>query len=211
MKLKTLRRETTGDINNLKELTSTSTPKGGRVGLRERGIYLLTTLPIRAHRFILHKQTFQSTRVLLAQAGISRHFVYSIWMGPTEAPKPLLMWCSVQHPHAFNCHRGAFPTISHNRIRDLTAQLFTEVCPSVEVEPHLQSLSRETFPHRTTNLEDNARLDVKALGFWGNERQCAFFDVRVFNPFAPSHANQTIQSTYRKKEKTCYYCKSPTR
>ena len=65
-------------------------------------------------------------------------------------------------------------------------------------------LSEETFPHRTKNLEDNARLgrlDVKALGFWGNERQCAFFGVRVFNPFVPSHANQTIQSSYRKNEK----------
>ena len=94
-----------------------------------------------------------------------------------------------------------FPTIRHNRIRDLTAQLLTDVCPSVEIEPHLQPLFGETFPHQITNLEDNARLDVKALGFWGNERQCAFFDVRVFNPFAPSHANQTIQSTYRKNEK----------
>ena len=61
--------------------------------------------------------------------------------------------------------------------------------------PYLEKLSR-TEP--LYNLEDNARLDVKALGFWGNERQCAFFDVRVFNPFAPSHTNQTIQSTYER-------------
>ena len=65
--------------------------------------------------------------------------------------------------HVFNCHIGAFPTIWHNRIHDLTAQFLTRVCPSVEVEPQLQPLSGETFPHQTTNLENNARLNVKAL------------------------------------------------
>ena len=121
-------------------------------------------------------------------------------MGPTGASKPLLMWCSIQH---HTCLQLPQRSISNNHIRNLTAQRLTEVCPSVEVEPRLQPLSEETFPHRTKNLEDNARLgrlDVKALGFWGNERQCAFFGVRVFNPFAPSHANQTIQSSYRKNE-----------
>ena len=42
---------------------------------------------------------------------------------------------------------------------------------------------------------------MKVLGFWGNKRQGALFDVRVFNPFAPSHANQTIESAYRKNER----------
>ena len=89
----------------------------------------------------------------------------------------------------------------HSHIRDLTAQLLTEVCPSVEIEPHLQLLSGETFQHRTANADDQARLDVKAIGFWGNRRQSAFFDVRVFNPFAQTYTNQTIQSAYRQNEK----------
>ena len=44
-----------------------------------------------------HLPTHQSTQVLPAQAGISRRSVYSVWMGPTGAPKPLLVWCSIQH------------------------------------------------------------------------------------------------------------------
>ena len=78
---------------------------------------------------------------------------------------------------------------------------FSPKCAQVLRLNHTFNPYSEKLCHRTTNLEDNARLDVKALGFWGNERQCAFFDVRVFNPFAPSHASQTIQSTYRKNEK----------
>ena len=56
----------------------------GRVGLRVRGIYLV------------HHTTHQSTRILLAQAGVLRCFVHSKWLEPTRAPKPLLMWCSIQ-------------------------------------------------------------------------------------------------------------------
>ena len=81
------------------------------------------------------------------------------------------------------------------------AQRLTEVCTSAEVEPYLQPLSGETFQNQTANVEANARLDVKAFGFCENNRQGTFIDVRVFNPFAPSHANQTIQSTCRKNEK----------
>ena len=49
-------------------------------------------------------------------------------------------------------------------------------------------------------MEDNARLDVKAQGFWGINRQCAYFDVRVFNPYAPTNCNQTIAASYRHHE-----------
>ena len=120
----------------------------------------LTTLPIRAHGFSLHKQAFRDA--LCIRYG---------W-DPQGLPSHCSRGAQFNTTHAFNCHKGAFPTIRHNRIHDLTAQLLTDVCPSVEIEPHLQPLSGETFPHRTTNLEDNARLDVKALEFSGNERQC---------------------------------------
>ena len=44
---------------------------------------------------------------------------------------------------AFSCPHGAFPIIHHNNIRDLTAQLFPEVCHDVQIEPHLQPLTGE--------------------------------------------------------------------
>jgi len=64
------------------------------------------------------------------------------------------------------CPTGGFPTIRHNEIRDLTAALLTEVCHDVAIEPCLQPLNGENFSHHTANVEDGARADVKARGFW---------------------------------------------
>ena len=58
----------------------------------------------------------------------------------------------------------------------------TEICANVTIEPHLQPLTGEHLDYRTTNREDNARLDVAADGFWRISGQRAFFDVQVFNP-----------------------------
>ena len=84
--------------------------------------------------------------------------------------------------HAFSCSKGAFPSIRHDHIRDLTAQLLTKVCHNVEIELPLQPLTGETFPRRTSNVDDHARQDVKAQGFWGCKQEWTFFDVRIFNP-----------------------------
>ena len=48
------------------------------------------------------------------------------------------------------------------------------------IEPTLQPITDERLVHRTANRQDGARLDVAADSFWGNDRQRAFFDVRVF-------------------------------
>ena len=67
--------------------------------------------------------------------------------------------------HALSCSKGDMPSIRHNRIRDLLAQFLTKVCPNVAIEPTLQPLTGETFPHRSTNTDDGARLDAKAQNF----------------------------------------------
>ena len=51
----------------------------------------------------------------------------------------------------------------------------------------------------TANREDCARLDVAADNFWGNNRQRALFDIRVFNPHAPSYQNIPLAVCYRMK------------
>ena len=61
---------------------------------------------------------------------------------------------------------GGFPTIRHNEVHDLTAQLLKEVCSSVSVESPLHPLSRKTFTHLSANVEDCARADLKARGYW---------------------------------------------
>ena len=76
----------------------------------------------------------------------------------------------------------------------------TEVCTDVTTEPTLQPLSGETFRHRTTSTDNEARLDIHARGFWGNRSESTFFDVRVFNPNAPSYRINSPASCYRHHE-----------
>ena len=71
------------------------------------------------------------------------------------------------------------PSIHHNEIRDITADLLSEVCHSVGTEPCLQEITEEQLTHTTANREDGARLDIVAESFWGRDQQCTFFDVRV--------------------------------
>jgi len=94
---------------------------------------------------------------------------------------------------------GGFPTLRHNEVRDLTATLMSEVCHDVSIEPALQPITGETLSGASANIEEGARLDVAALGFWGSSHERAFFDVRVFNPHAPSN-RQSLSTCYRKHE-----------
>ena len=90
--------------------------------------------------------------------------------------------------HALTCNRGGFSFLRHNEIRNLSAKLLTEVCPNVGIEPELQPLSGETLALRTANRQDEARVDIRAQGFWGERKQDAFFDVRVSTPMRPATA-----------------------
>ena len=77
------------------------------------------------------------------------------------------------------------------------AQFLTETCHSVGIEPPLQPLGNEVFRYRTANREDGARLDIVAEG---RDRQNAFFDIRVFNPYATSHHGTSLAQCYRRNE-----------
>ena len=94
------------------------------------------------------------------------------------------------------CHMGGIPTIRHNEIRDMTANLLTEICHNVATEPLLQPL---TNAHHTANTDANAHLDIRGRGFW-NTGQDAFFDVRVFHPNASCNRSMTTAAAYRKHE-----------
>ena len=53
----------------------------------------------------------------------------------------------------------------HDEIRDITADLLSEVCHSVSTEPCLQEITEEQLTHRTAN-KDGARLDIVAEFVW---------------------------------------------
>ena len=103
--------------------------------------------------------------------------------------------------HAMTCQMGGIPTIRHNEIRDITATLLTDICHNVATEPLLQLLTDESFAHRSANMELNARLDIRARGFWSTG-QDAFFDVRIFCPNASSNCSMTTAAAYRKHAST---------
>ena len=66
----------------------------------------------------------------------------------------------------------------------------------------LQPLTGETLKYQTAKTENNARLDVSALGFWYCDQR-AFFDIRVSDPVAPSHAHQSL-SKQKNEERRQY-------
>ena len=122
-------------------------------------------------------------------------------MAPSHLPSSCACGASFSTEHALSCPKGGFPSLCHNEIRDLTANLLTEVCSNVCVEPELQPLSKESLKNRTANTEDHAHLDIAANGLWGGRNERNFVDVRVFNPHTPTNKHTSLQSAYRTHEK----------
>ena len=79
------------------------------------------------------------------------------------------------------------------------ANLLDEVAYDVRVEPPLTPLTGEGLPSGS-NIADDARLDEAARGFW--ERcEMAFFDIKVFNPYAKTHLNQNLNAAFTRNER----------
>ena len=167
--------------NDMKRAMQVSTEKGASSWL--------VTLPIAEHGFALHKGAFRDA--LCLRYG---------WR-PPHLPSHCICGHSFTIEHALSCTRGGFPSIRHNELRDITAGLLTEVCHNVGTEPQLQPLSGEQLILQSANREDGARLDIAADDFWGGDRNRAFFDVRVFSPFAQSHRNTSLSQCYKKNER----------
>ena len=148
----------------------------------------LSTLPIAEHGFALHKGAFKDALCL--------HYAWYPGYLPTKCV------CGKQFTvdHALSCPCVGLLSLRHINIRDVTADL-NEVCHNVSTVPDLQPLSGELLRQKTANTEDRAHLDVKAQGFWGDRCQCAFFDVRVFNPLAPSNHRLPLPQCFRSHEK----------
>ena len=149
----------------------------------------LSARPIEEHGFALHKGAFRDAVAL------------RYGWEPANLPSHCACGVSFDSCHALTCSKGGLTIARHNEIRDLTASLISEVCSDVEVEPRLQPLSGEQFLHASANRDAEARLDIKARGFWGGAFECAFFDVRVFNPRARTNAAApSTAAMYRRHE-----------
>jgi len=68
--------------------------------------------------------------------------------------------------HALSSCKRCFVSLQHNHLRNITSNLLSEVCKDIAVEPVLHDLSGEDFASLSSSVSDEARVDVKARGFW---------------------------------------------
>ena len=141
-----------------------------------------------------------SLRAWLCTAQESLHDALALRYGwiPDTLPTKCACGSSFSVEYALSCAKGGFPSIRHNEIRNLTATLLTEVCHEVTIEPELQPVTNEVLTGPTANAQTGARLDNAANGVWGGTFEKTYFNVRVFNPHAPSNRHINPRSTYRK-------------
>ena len=177
----------TNSYDSLMPLLSSSLHRSVLLSSESGSSCWLTALPLSEHDFALHKGAFRDA--LCLRYG---------WQPPL-LPSSCVCGKRFTIEHALGCPCGGFPSIRHNELRDITAELLTEVCHSVGVEPTLQPLTGEQLSYRSANVEDGARLDVVAEGFW-DHRQKAYFDVKVFNPLAPTYSSISLSQCYRQAE-----------
>jgi hypothetical protein len=98
------------------------------------------------------------------------------------------------------CHTGGFINRRHDKVRDLLVGEMREVLHDVQSEPTLTPLTGEGLLPNSANKDDDARVDIRARGFWADQ-QSAFFDVRVFYPHAPSYLSRSISGLCESMEK----------
>lgn len=149
----------------------------------------LTSLPIKSHGFALHKAAFRDAIAL------------RYGWDPSHLPTECACGKAFRVDHALMCPKGGFPTLRHNEVRDITADLVSQVCSNVCIEPTLQNVPNPASFPSSSNTTEGARLDVAADGFWGGNRERMYLDVRVFNPFAPSNARHSIPEMYKTHER----------
>ena len=153
---------------------------------REKGASSwLTVLPLKDQGFNLNKDEFRDALSLRYNRQVK------------NLPSKCACGETFDSNHAMNCKKGGFVSIRHDSVRNFEANLLNKVCHDVQIEPKLQSVNG-----------DEARLDVKARGFW-RPGQAAYFDVRFTNTNTPSQINMSVDKIYVKheNEKKCKYNK----
>ena len=96
----------------------------------------LTALPLTEHGFAKGKRAFRDA--LCLRYG---------WQPPLLQSSCV---CEKRFTveHALGCPCGGYPSIRHNELRDITAELLTKVCHSVGIEPTLQPLTEGQLSYR---------------------------------------------------------------
>ena len=68
--------------------------------------------------------------------------------------------------YSISCRKGGFLYIGHNDLRDLTANMMSEVGKETKIKSKLTPLSGKELQGRTSNNSNEARVDIRTRGFW---------------------------------------------
>ena len=158
---------------------------------REKGgSALVTTLPLAAENFHLHRQGWCD----------------AVYMRYSWHPPGLPSVCACGQPfsvqHSQICHVSGFVDMRHENVSKVVLNALKKCLNNVGWEPVLQPVPdviKASFK-KSGNIEDGARADISADSFW-NKNQTAFFDTRVFYPFAASYSAKGISAAYNHHNK----------
>ena len=146
----------------------------------------LSAIPLKEQGFNLNKSEFQDALNLRYDKPLK------------NLPSTCPCGKSFSVTHAMNCHRGGFINARHDSIRNFEAKLLKLTCNDVQVEPSLQPCGSMTF-HKSAIVNDEARLDIRAKGFW-RQGQNAFFDIRTTNADSSSQISKSIKTILKNHE-----------
>ena len=101
------------DAEELLERLPANMRRALEVSKEKRGLSWLSTLPIAEDSFALHKGAFRDTLCLC----------YG-WR-PADLPSVCICGKNFSVEHALSCPHGGLPSVRHNELRDITAQMLT--------------------------------------------------------------------------------------
>ena len=156
---------------------------------RDKGASLwLNAIPYEQHGFNLNKQEFRD----------------SIRLRYDMRLKDLPQKCACDEvfsvEHALSCKKGGFVAQRHDNVKNMLVASIAKVCKNVQSEPRLLPLDNESFNLRSANTSEEARLDIKAGGFWSRGVN-AFFDVRVTHVNSRSNQDKSTDKIFEGQEK----------
>ena len=94
------------------------------------------------------------------------------------------------------CKKGGFVTWRHNKVRDITAAILSDIHKDVKLQASLLTLNgEEQTISKTVKKIDEVQLDICARSFWVSGQK-VFFDVRLFNSNASRYSKQALKQCY---------------
>eukprot|EP00794_Sanderia_malayensis_P004398 gene4398-4986_t len=148
----------------------------------------LTALPLKSLNYILNKREFQDSVCLR--------------YGWTIKDMPTYCGCGERNSvnNSLDCKAGGYVNMRHNAIRDSLSYFLKEAkCKDVRTEPSLLPVQATRFS-RSTNVQDEARLDISAVGIYAPFER-TFFDVRVTHPNCETNSYKHLDTIYKENER----------